>query len=288
MKPAARFNELIPAVKEKGGLFVIPHPSATNDTVPENAMDLYFQDETGFEVFYGNNATDNNNWKTQANYKLWTDLLAAGKRIWATSGNDDHGLPETICLSTVYSEAGNAQSHITHLRVGDFTAGPVGIRMCVGNTPMGSTGSFEGQRLVFCVSDFHESALIEGHTYTVKLLENEEVIGQWISTARKPSTTLWMWMPPRSTTGWRSTMPLPASCLAWAIPFGIWTDEVNEMKSTYIAPEAKLSCFVSTQALSTLVDFDDLYALSGAGQGDPVVESQQDIDLDLRDSRDRE
>lgn len=171
-----RFNELITAVKEKGGLFVIPHPSSTNETVPQAAMDLYFQDYVGYEVFYGCGMDDSNNWKTDANYKLWTDMLAFGARVWASAGNDAHKLPQAKCLSTVYSEEANAHSHITHLRVGDFTAGPVGVRMCIGQTAMGSSGPFAGQRLVFSVGDFHQDIALEKYTFRVTLMDDKGVV----------------------------------------------------------------------------------------------------------------
>ena len=170
---AERFNQVIDAVKENGGLFVIPHPCSTNEEVPENAMDLYFQDYVGYEVFYGCGMEDSNNWKTEANYGLWTDMLAAGARVWASAGNDNHNLPQAKCLSTVYSEECVAQSHITHLRVGDFTAGPVGIKMCIGDTPMGSTGNFAGERLVFSVGDFHQDIALEKYTFRVTLMDEK-------------------------------------------------------------------------------------------------------------------
>ena len=170
---AERFNELITAVKDKGGLFVIPHPCSTNEEVPENAMDLYFQDYVGYEVFYGCGMDDSKNWKTEANYKLWTDMLAKGARVWCSAGNDNHKLPQAKCLSTVYSEEGEAHSHITHLRVGDFTAGPVGIRMSIGDTVMGSTGSFQDQRLVFSVGDFHSDIGIEKYTFRITLMDDK-------------------------------------------------------------------------------------------------------------------
>lgn len=169
---AARFNEVINAVKENGGLFVIPHPCSTNETVPKNAMELYFQDYVGYEVFYGCGMEDSNNWKTDENYKLWTDMLEKGARVWCSAGNDNHKFPEAKCLSTVYSEEGNAGSHITHLRVGDFTAGPVGIQMCVGDTPMGTTGPFAGQRLVFRVGDFHQDIGMEKYTFRITLMDH--------------------------------------------------------------------------------------------------------------------
>ena len=173
---ADRFNDVIDKVKENGGLFVIPHPSSTNGSVPENAMELYFQDYIGYEVFYGYGFEDSKNWKTEANYKLWTDMLAGGARVWASAGNDIHNFPQAKCLSTVYSEEGNAGSHITHLRVGDFTAGAVGIQMCVGDTPMGTTGTFEGQRVVFRVGDFHQDLALDRYVYRVTLMDHRGVV----------------------------------------------------------------------------------------------------------------
>ena len=173
---ANRFNEVITAVKENGGLFVIPHPSSTNGAVPENAMELYFQDYIGYEVFYGCGMEDSDNWKTDANYGLWVDMLAGGARVWASAGNDNHNFPQAKCLSTVYSEEENANSHITHLRVGDFTAGPVGIQMCVGETPMGTSGTFEGQRLVFRVGDFHQDLALDRYTFRVTLMDDKGVV----------------------------------------------------------------------------------------------------------------
>ncbi len=178
---SARFNELITKVKEEGGFFAIPHPTGTEPQFTlENVEDIYwFQDETGWEVFYGNDVDNSDYWFTRQNYAAWIELLKAGKRVWATSGNDDHEMPATTCLNTIYSTEGKAQAHIDQLRVGNFTAGPVGIKMCIGDTQMGGQCDFTGKRLVFCIGDIHESAWKEGYTYTVKLLKDEEVVGQW-------------------------------------------------------------------------------------------------------------
>ena len=178
---SARFNELITKVKEEGGFFAIPHPSVTEAQFTlENVEDIYwFQDETGWEVFYGYDAAHNDTQTTRDNYAMWIALLQAGKRVWATSGNDDHEMPAVTCLNTIYSTECKAQAHIDQLRVGNFTAGPVGIKMCIGDTQMGGQCDFAGQRLVFGIGDIHESAWQEGYTYTVKLLKDEEVVSTW-------------------------------------------------------------------------------------------------------------
>ena len=181
---AERFNELITKVKEEGGYFSLAHPGQSNAT--QNGLDMYYQDYVGFMVFYGfgNKTCDNSD--TQNNYGLWLDMLAAGKRVWAAAGNDAHFMPQAKALSTIYSEADKAQNYLDHMRTGDYVAGFAGIRMAVGNTVMGSTGTFENQRLVFSVGDFYES--MKTHNFTVSLMDDvgtvftEEISGNELKT----------------------------------------------------------------------------------------------------------
>ena len=92
-----RFCQLIDTVKAKGGFFVHPHPKQV--MVSDDPLDYWFRDETGLEVFY----CEMTHQYTEANYKLWTDLLAAGKRIWACAGGDKHAHPDDKALTTFYS-----------------------------------------------------------------------------------------------------------------------------------------------------------------------------------------
>ena len=163
---AERFNELITKVKEEGGYFSIAHLSSSVKVVPEDILDLYYQDYMSIMVFYDSCGTT----KTNENYKIWTKILAEGKRVWAAAGNDRHGMPQILALSTIYSESRNGQDHLNHVRVGDFTAGFAGIRMAVGNTVMGSTGTFKNQRLVFSVGDFFENK--QDHDFTISLIDD--------------------------------------------------------------------------------------------------------------------
>ena len=173
-----RFVELIRAVKAAGGLFVIPHPYQVWETTSEDPLDYYFCDEVGIEVFYHAHDTIsayNDKWSSQ-NYTLWTSLLDLGKRVWATAGADSHNLPTDRALTTVYAVQQLNTSILSHLRVGDFTAGPVGIRMAIGNTAMGGTGSFENARLVFSVGDFFETYADPTHTYRVVVRDNKGIV----------------------------------------------------------------------------------------------------------------
>lgn len=168
-----RFGQLIDGIKRHGGLFVHPHPKQL--MVSDNPLDYWFRNDTGLEVFY-THSEDLDGEQTAANYKLWTDLLALGKRVWACCSNDEHRMPSTKAIVTVYAEERHAVSYMEHLRFGDFTCGGVGIRMCIGDIPMGSHGDFTGKRLVFSVGDFHKAYLDPTHTYRMDLLDDTGVI----------------------------------------------------------------------------------------------------------------
>lgn len=161
-----RFVKLVKTVQEKGGFFVHPHPGSL--PFSEDPVDYWFADHTGLEVIYAYRDTRDGE-KTQKNYAIWMGLLDAGKRVFATSGCDEHHMPSDKALSTVYAFRRTSQSYLDQLRKGDFVAGPVGIRMCMDDTPMGGTCSFEGKRLVLKIGDFHRCVYDANHTYRVDL-----------------------------------------------------------------------------------------------------------------------
>ena len=164
-----RFNELINCVKKNDGFFVHPHPKALMESDDPN--DYWFADETGIEVFYNDYKND----ITQLNYKLWVDLLANGKRVWACAGGDGHSCVSNLALTTIYASNKKSKSFLSHLRKGDFVCGFVGIRMCIGNTIMGDRCIFN-DRLIICVKDFHPSVLIKEHKYSVRVINETGII----------------------------------------------------------------------------------------------------------------
>lgn len=168
--------QLIEIVKKNNGMFVNVHPKFDGYITSENPLDYWFADETGLEVFYGYRGYAPAQEATVKNYELWKNLLTMGKRVWATAGSDKHNMPNTDALSTVYSEAKNAQTHLSHFKVGDFVCGPVGIRMAIGDTTMGGVTSFAGNRVVFSVGDFHKSAYDPSHNYQVELYSDRGLV----------------------------------------------------------------------------------------------------------------
>lgn len=182
----AEFLSVIQAVKDNGGMFTIVHPKSDGYLTSDNAEDYYFADWTGLEVFYGAAGYAPTQAVNKDNYKLWTDLLALGKKVWATAGSDVHGAPNTNALTTIYSKSASATDIFSYMKAGNSTCGPVGIRMVVGDTQMGSQTDFAGKRVAFSVADFHESVYNPNHTYSVKLLSDTGVVYETTFDASQP------------------------------------------------------------------------------------------------------
>lgn len=169
------FEEIAKFITDNGGFFVHVHPKGKSYMVSDDPLDYYFGEYTGIEVlcgYYGNQSVEIN----QDALKLWTDLLALGKHVYATSGSDSHNASNTVSLTTIYAAQGNAATYISHVKQGDFTAGPVGIRMSVGDTHMGGETDFAGKRLVVSVGDFHSLECMPGHTYRIDLYTDQGLI----------------------------------------------------------------------------------------------------------------
>lgn len=165
-----RFGELIDKVKALGGFFVHPHPKQR--LTSDNPLDYWFRDETGIEVIYVSADSP----YTEVNYPLYLDLLAAGKRVWCCAGGDEHTCAHDKALTAIYAEEKKNVSYLSHLRVGDFVCGAVGIQMCVGDTVMGGKCKFEGQRLVVTVDKFHKSVKNPDHTFRLDLISDKGVV----------------------------------------------------------------------------------------------------------------
>ncbi len=165
-------RELIDAILAKGGFFVHPHPKLYLQS--NDPLDYWFRDKTGLEVFY----YDMRSKYTEDNYKLWCDILAKGKRIFACAGEDGHKFARNTALTAIYSTEKSSQGFISRLREGDFVCGSVALRMCVGDTAMGGSCSFKGQRLCVSVDKFHVSVRNEEHKYEMVLIDDKGVVAR--------------------------------------------------------------------------------------------------------------
>ncbi len=166
----SELRSIIEMVKEKGGFFAHVHPKQKMES--DNPLDYWFADYTGLEVFY----IDYSNTDSRENYNLWCDLLAEGKRVWATAGCDRHRVPDAKALTTLYSVDTHDDNLISLLAEGDFTCGFAGIRMAIGETKMGAAADFQDQRLVFSVGDLYSSFLNPKHSYRVDLISDQGLV----------------------------------------------------------------------------------------------------------------
>ena len=173
----SELQNLIQIVKANNGFFGLAHPVATYEYTPETVNDYYFADETGFEVMFGTLESSN----TSTAYKAWKHLLQNGKRLWATAGKDGHADLTTDTLTSIYANKLTTENYLSealvrNLGAGNFTAGAVGIQMCVGSTQMGSTGSFEGQKLEIGIGKIHKDYFDPSHEYRVDVWYEDSVV----------------------------------------------------------------------------------------------------------------
>lgn len=169
----AELREMSAVMREYGGMLVHVHPKYISYIVSDDPLDYYFGEYTGIEIMTtGSSNYDSSHIRNYDAYKLWLDLLDLGKKVYATHGNDNHRLPNINSLSAIYTSEKDANEYMDRLLAGDFAPGWVGIRMTVGDTLMGGTTSFEGQRLVFSAGDMFAGKYDASHEYVVRLYDD--------------------------------------------------------------------------------------------------------------------
>lgn len=168
-----RFFEMKDAVLEEGGAFVNAHPM--QQIKSDNLDDYDFGDGVGMEIIYTCSSNPNRWYQhTAKNYELWTKLLAAGKKMPNTATSDAHGKPHNKGLNTVYTTRQHCAEFVKQLRAGDLNAGYIGIKMCIGDHPVGSTMKYEdGLQLHIKVDDAHELLYDENETYYLNIITDE-------------------------------------------------------------------------------------------------------------------
>lgn len=170
-------KEVIQKVKDEGGMWIQNHPMCESGNTSylhsENPMDNWFADFTGIDVMCGYYGFSVGNLETNESYALWTGMLQNGAKVWATALSDSHQLPTTNALTAVYAGEKTPDGIFKHVREGDFNPGYAGIRMVIGETKMGSQGSFTGQKVVFSVGEFHASILERCSEFQVVLFDDD-------------------------------------------------------------------------------------------------------------------
>lgn len=171
----APFRVMCQAVMDTGAMLVHVHPAHDGYLDSPDPEDYLLAEGAGLEVFcgyYGNMSHPGN----QRAYDIWVKLLNMGHRVIATSGSDSHRLSKTVSAATLYSDKRDAERYVKLIRGGDLTAGPVGIRMCIGDACTGGYADFAGQRLVIAVGDFHVLEYRPGHIYRLDVYNEKGLV----------------------------------------------------------------------------------------------------------------
>lgn len=149
-----RFLEIKDAVLAEGGAFVNAHPKQVIKS--DDIEDFDFGEGTTMEIIYTYSHDDPLNPHTIDNYKLWLRMLDADKRMYASATADVHAAPKSAGVSTVYASEPHCREYVKRLRMGDFNAGCVGIKMSLDGHPTGSTVAYrEGMKLLVKIEDAH-------------------------------------------------------------------------------------------------------------------------------------
>ena len=163
-----RYFELFDYVKSIGGMIVHAHPKTM--LVSSDPLDYYFGEHTFIETIYENIYTS----ATRNNYKLWQDILALGKHVYASGGSDSHTDTKNSALAAFYTEKRHSSLFFERMKSGDFNVGSMGIKMCIGEHPMGSETAFEdGMILSIRLGDYFDRDVKENTVYALRIFTDE-------------------------------------------------------------------------------------------------------------------
>lgn len=172
-----RFRERMAQIYELGGFYVQVHPLFTSYLQAEDPLDYWFGDYTGFEIYTSTSKDYTTAHEAMIKAKAtWVAMLDAGKIVFATCGSDDHRDSSVASLTTLYSAEKHADAYLGLFRVGDFTAGPVGIRMAMGDVCTGGQTDFTGKRLVISVADWHSLAIDQNSQYRLDIYNENGLV----------------------------------------------------------------------------------------------------------------
>ena len=173
-----RFRERMQQIFDLGGFYVQVHPLFSSYIKSEDPLDYWYGDYTGFEIFTSGSKNYTTDHEAMIKAKnTWVAMLDLGKIVFATCGSDDHRDSSAVSLSALYSSEKHADAYIELMRKGDFTAGPVGIRMAMGDVCTGGQTDFEGKRLVISVADWHPQAIQADSRYRLDIYNDKGLVG---------------------------------------------------------------------------------------------------------------
>lgn len=170
-----RFAQLTQYVQSIGGIMVHPHPK--NMLSSDDPLDYYFGEHMYLETLYEGYMTH----ASFKNYDLWVQLLALGKHVYTSCGSDTHGDVSNDVVAVFYTKEKSGKAFFEQMRSGDFTAGAVGMKMCICHGencyPMGAEISYEeGMVLYLRLDDFYEFAWQDNTAYELRIYTDRGLV----------------------------------------------------------------------------------------------------------------
>ena len=149
---------------------MIVHAHPKTMLVSSDPLDYYFGEHSFIETIYDTVYTA----ATRNNYKLWQDILALGKHVYASGGSDSHTDTKNSALAAFYTEKRHSSLFFERMKKGDFNVGSMGIKMCIGEHPMGAETAFEdGMILSIRVCDYFDCDRQDNTVYALRVFTDE-------------------------------------------------------------------------------------------------------------------
>ena len=105
------------------------------------------------------------------------EMLDSDMKVYNTATADVHGKPTNAGVNTVYASRRHCEEYVDRLIKGDLNAGYVGIKMCLGDTPMGGTAKYtEGAKLLIEVGDPHPQLYKPEESYRLDVLSDRGLV----------------------------------------------------------------------------------------------------------------
>ncbi len=176
-----RFLELSAYIHSIGGMMVHAHPKSI--MCADDPLAYYFGEHSFIETVVGNYASA----YSFKSHQLWVDILARGKHVYASVGSDTHRDPANTAVATFYSRERHSRTFFKQMRAGNFTAGAVGIQMCVDGQPMGSELAYrDGQVLKIRVGDFFAPVLRDNTAYELRVYSDKGLVYSSLFDGKEP------------------------------------------------------------------------------------------------------
>ncbi len=163
-----RFMELTRYIQSIGGILVHPHPKDLLYSM--DPIDFYFGEHTYIETLVLAYPTH----PTFRSYRLWTDLLAMGKRVYASGGSDTHGAVSSMPFGVFYTKEKSGRTFFDQMHSADFAVGGIGMKMCIDGNPMGSEIEYkDGMKLTLRVDDIFPKVLKDETAYELRIITDK-------------------------------------------------------------------------------------------------------------------